>query len=101
MALEAIKEQNTLNQIASRYDVLSVQLSRWKALLLLQGIPDAFPSGSKSKDPQLDWEREKKQFYREIGQLEMERDWLKKSERLGNLPAGNTYYCLISRRICQ
>jgi len=31
VALEAIKEQETINQIASRYDVLPVQVSQWKA----------------------------------------------------------------------
>jgi transposase len=30
VALEALKEQETLNQIASRYDVLPVQVSQWK-----------------------------------------------------------------------
>ena len=32
VALEAIKEQETINQIASRYDVLPVQVSQWKGL---------------------------------------------------------------------
>jgi transposase len=85
VALEAIKEQETINQIASRYDVLPVQVSQWKAQLI-KGLPGAFKGGGKSKDAQAEWEQEKSQFYQKIGQLEMERDWLKKkSKQLGIL----------------
>lgn len=86
VALEAIKEQETINQIASRFDVLPVQVSQWKAHLI-KGLPEAFKGGGKSKDPQEEWEQQKQQFYQKIGQLEMERDWLKKkSEQFGILP---------------
>lgn len=92
VALEAIKEQETINQIASRYDVLPVQVSQWKAHLL-KGLPAAFKGGGKQKDPETDWEAQKQQFYQKIGQLEMERDWLKKkSEQLGILPGGKARY---------
>jgi transposase len=92
VALEAVKEQETINQIASRYDVLPAQVSQWKAQLL-KGLPGAFKGGSKSKAPEAEWEQEKEKFYRKIGQLEMERDWLKKkSEQLGILPAGKARY---------
>ena len=88
VALEAIKEQETINQIASRYDVLPAQVSQWKAHML-KSLPGAFKGGGKQKDPEAEWEQEKKQFYQKIGQLEMERDWLKKkSEQLGILPGG-------------
>jgi len=86
VALEAIKEQETINQIASRYDVLPAQVSQWKAHML-KSLPGAFKGGGKRKDPEGEWEQEKKEFYQKIGQLEMERDWLKKkSEQLGILP---------------
>lgn len=76
-ALEARKEQETINQIVNRYDVLPAQVSQWKAHML-KSLPGAFKGGGKSKDPEEEWEQEKKQFYQKIGQLEMERDWLKK-----------------------
>jgi len=86
VALDAIREQETINQIASRYDVLPTQVSQWKGQML-KSLPGAFKSGSKGKDPEAEWEQEKKAFYQKIGQLEMERDWLKKkSEQLGILP---------------
>lgn len=90
VALEAIKEQETINQIASRYDVLPAQVSQWKAHML-KSLPGAFKGGGKHKDPETEWEQEKQQFYQKIGQLEMERDWLKKkSEQLGILPGSKT-----------
>jgi transposase len=92
VALEAIKEQETINQIASRYDVLPAQVSQWKAHML-KSLPGAFKGGGKHKDPEEDWEEEKKQFYQKIGQLEMERDWLKKkSEQFGILPGSKTHH---------
>ena len=75
VALEAIKEQETINQIASRYDVLPAQVSQWKGQLV-KSLPQAFKGGGRSKDPEVEWDQEKKQFYQKIGQLEMERDWL-------------------------
>ena len=34
VALEALKEQETINRIASRYGVLPTQVSQWKRQLL-------------------------------------------------------------------
>lgn len=84
VALEALKEQETLNQIASRYDVLPVQVSQWKKQLL-GSLPEAFSRERKSaKLP--DWEQREAQLFQKIGQLEVERDWLKKKSRQLGLP---------------
>lgn len=85
VALEAIREQETINQIASRYEILPVQVSQWKALLL-KSSSEIFDSPRK-KNKDGDWEVKEARFHQKIGQLEMERDWLKKkSEQLGILP---------------
>lgn len=81
VALEALKEQETINQIASRYDVLPVQVSQWKAQLLEQ-LPNAFERGrSKKKRDEEDRQAKEAILYQKIGQLEIERDWLKKKSR--------------------
>lgn len=91
VALEAIKEAETINQIASRHDVLPVQVSQWKKQLL-ESLPDAFGSERKRSQDNQDWERRESELFRKIGQLEMERDWLKKKhEQLGFLPGGKTF----------
>jgi len=83
VAMEAIKETRTLAEIASQYDVLPVQVSQWKAQLLEQ-LPEAFKSGKSARKPTDDFERERNALYRKIGQLEVEREFLKKkSEELG------------------
>lgn len=90
VALEALKEQETLNQIASRYDVLPVQVSQWKAQLL-ERLPEAFSKGRKSEKSEEAWKEREAQLFQKIGQLEVERDWLKKkSEQIVQLRGGKT-----------
>jgi transposase len=92
VALEALKEQETINQIASRYDVLPAQVSQWKAQLL-KNLPQTFSSGKKEAETEADWKKREEKLFQKIGQLEVERDWLKKkSEELGILPKGKTRY---------
>lgn len=90
VALEALKEQETLNQIASRYDVLPVQVSQWKAQLL-ERLPEAFSKGRKSEKSEEAWKEREAQLFQKIGQLEVERDWLKKkSEQIVQLRGAKT-----------
>lgn len=73
VALEAVKEVKTLNEISSEYGVHQVQISQWKKQLL-KSLPKAF-----SKDKSAS-ELNKKidDLYRQIGEVTVERDWLKK-----------------------
>jgi len=75
IALEAIKEQRTINEIASEYDVYPNQVSVWKRELLerIEGIfSDKRSKENKSEDDLVP------QLYQKIGQLKVEVDWLKK-----------------------
>ena len=75
MAREALRERKTLAELAAEYDVHPNQISQWKKQLL-DGLPALF-----SKRPEHDREREerlKDRLYRQIGQLQVELDWLKK-----------------------
>lgn len=74
VALEAIKEQKTLNELASLYGVHSIQISKWKKELLA-ALPDIFIRDNKAEAM---WEKEKNELYRQIGEVTVERDWLKK-----------------------
>jgi transposase-like protein len=79
VALEALKEQETLNQLAARYEVLPVQVSHWKKQLL-ERLPAAFHQ--RPDRAQVDWAEKESELYRKIGQLEVELDWLKKKSAL-------------------
>lgn len=92
VALEALKEQEPINAIASRYDVLPVQVSQWKAQAL-ENMAGSFDSPRRKASREEDWKRRESHLFRKIGQLEVERDWLKKkSEELGILPGGEARY---------
>ena len=75
IALEAAKELETINEIASRYGVHPSQVKSWKKQLLEEG--DAIfvrkSPKSKQKDEQLITE-----LYEQIGRLNMDLAWLKK-----------------------
>lgn len=79
IALEALKGNKTYNELTKKYGVHSTQINRWKNKLKM-GIVDIF-SDNKEK---LDNENSQliEELYRKIGQLEVERDWLKKKSEL-------------------
>ena len=76
IALDAIKGELTLAQISSKYGVHSSQINAWKKQLLAY-LPDAF--NDKSKQQALTHNLEVADLYEQIGQLTLERDWLKKN----------------------
>lgn len=73
VALEALKAQETINQIAARHEVHPVQVTQWKQQLLRQA-PAAFeqPGSATEKDGI------EEELYEQIGRLKMELEWLKK-----------------------
>ena len=80
VALEALKGEKTMAQLAGEYDVQPNQIGRWKAELL-EKLPDLFSDRRKRVDK--DREETEAELYRQIGQLKVELDWLKnKSQKL-------------------
>lgn len=80
IALLAIKGEQTTAEIASSYSIHPNQVTLWKrqALDALLGI-----FSEKRKKCEQDREEVESELYRQIGQLKVELDWLKKkSERL-------------------
>jgi putative transposase len=81
VALEAAKEEKTISQLASEYEVHPNQIRQWKKRLL-QEASDIF-STRREKETRNQEELEA-ELYRQIGQLKVELDWLKKkAERVG------------------
>ncbi len=75
LALEVIKGNRTLNEIASEAQVHPNLLAQWKRQLL-EGLPTVF-SDKRVKDNK-EQEELTDQLYQQIGQLKVELDWLKK-----------------------
>ena len=81
IALEAVKGQMTINQIATHYGVHPNQVTTWKQQLVAEA-PQFFARNhvrAAADDEQL-----KAQLYQQIGQLKVELDWLKKKAGLLN-----------------
>ncbi len=79
VALEAIKGIKTASELASQYNVHPVQISQWKKQAL-DGLSDVF-TDKRKKDAQ-DQEALQAQLYQQIGQLQVELDWMKKKSGL-------------------
>jgi len=79
VALEAIKERKTAAELSGQYGVHATQITRWKKHVV-ENIPELF--SNKHEKDQEDAERLKAELYRQIGQLKVELDWLKKKSGL-------------------
>ena len=80
--LEAMKKEKTIAQLSSEYGVHPNLINQWKRRVM-QELPEIF-SKKRSKQKQ-DTEELVSELYRQIGQLKVEVDWLKKkSEQLNS-----------------
>ena len=78
LAIEAIQEAKTVNQIASENGINPNLLSRWKTEAV-NGLPQLFRRGlSAMEDQRRSYELKIEELYTQIGKLTMEADWLKK-----------------------
>ena len=75
LAVEAIRGEKTLNQLASQFQVHPIQIGQWRKTALEQ-MADLFANGRKRRGQ--DGDVEKDALYEEIGRLKVELDWLKK-----------------------
>ena len=75
VALEAIKGQKTVNEIASEFGVHTSQINDWKRQLL-SGMPQVFDRRGERREAANEAERDR--LFRQIGKLQVEVDWLKK-----------------------
>jgi len=80
VALEAIKGEKTVSEIAAKFEVHPNQVTQWRKIVV-ESLPSLFSRRKKKEDRESEELRD--ELFRQIGQLKVELDWLKKkSEQL-------------------
>ena len=80
VALEAIRGDKTLAELSEQYQIHPNQITNWKSKLVHEAgrVFEEKRQKKKDKDVQVD------ELYRQIGQLKVELDWLKKKSGLNS-----------------
>jgi putative transposase len=74
---ELLKEEKSLAQIATEYEVHPTQLKNWRAVAL-EGLPALFEKQDNTVALQAAHEQQLTELYAEIGKLTTQVTWLKK-----------------------
>jgi len=74
VVLAALREDRTLNEMASHYEVHPTAITRWKKQAL-EGLPGVFSAPAKGQSPD---DALQADLYEQIGRLKVELEWLKK-----------------------
>jgi putative transposase len=75
VALAALKGVETINEVASHYEVHPTQVKQWKGQLQEQGAEVFNEKATKAQKAQAEIEAT---LYEQIGRLQVELEWLKK-----------------------
>lgn len=77
VALAAIREEKTVPELSQELKVHPNQISTWKREFL-ENSEKVFTAGKDHAKALKGLQREQEELYRQIGQLKVENDWLKK-----------------------
>lgn len=77
VVIEALRERDTVETIARKWELHPNQVTTWKKEFL-ENASAAFTVESDLSEEKQQIEAEKEKLYSQIGQLKVENDWLKK-----------------------
>lgn len=78
---ELLKEEKTLAQMATEYEVHPTQLKKWRATVL-EGMTSLFERQDNTGELKAAYEQQVTELYAEIGKLTTQVSWLKKKCQL-------------------
>jgi len=83
VALEAVRGEKTISELASQYEVHPTMINNWKRQLLDEAS-SLFEKGSEANQTNESQQLQIDELYRQIGKLKVERDFLAgRSAQLG------------------
>ncbi len=92
VALEALREQQPVHEIARRYQIHPSQVTEWKKALRGNAC-SVFESSATKKDETKQLKRKEDRLFKQIGQLQVEVDFLKEScDELGVVIPENDFH---------
>ena len=78
VVLEILKEEKTISEIASQYEVHPSQLAKWRREAI-NGLANVLEDGRQNSDKEREaLEKKNLELYTEIGKLTTQLNWLKK-----------------------
>jgi len=81
VVIELLKEEKTVNQLATAHGVHPTQLRDWKKQVL-DGLPNLFEQSPEAARLAIAQERERDELFAQIGRLTTQLAWLKKKSGL-------------------
>lgn len=82
VVLEVLREEQTVNEIAGKYEVSPVMLSRWKAEFLERASMVFGRETKAAEKMKRGYEEKQEELEKLVGQLTLEVNWLKKKSGL-------------------
>jgi transposase len=80
VAMEALREESTIQELAKKYDVHPNQISLWKKQAV-DGLPDLFERPNKKSEKEKELEEGHDNLVKIVGEMKLENEFLKKKYR--------------------
>lgn len=85
IVLELLSEEYSLTEIAAKYEIQPAQITRWKSEFLKNASRAFSKEKDESEELKKEYEAEVDELHRQLGQLTVENNWLKKKSREAGL----------------